>query len=166
MNRRGFTAPELAIVVLIIMAASLAVMRGNAVAQHRARDTTCMTNLKQLATALHMYATDNDYRLPPQPKAWEPVYAYVKNEDILRCPQTRHAEKSDEAELGDSDYLLNPTVQTDDLPSVIIAGDDAPDRHSGRRWIGVRLDGAAALWPAEQWAAKLGKVSKHAKDNR
>ena len=165
MNRRGFTAPELTMVMVLIMVAATVVMRGNVVARQRARDASCMSNVKQLGLALQMYAADNNYRLPLQPKAWGAVYPYVRNYDMLRCPQAQHAEESDRTEIGDSDYLLNPTVQADDLPSLIIAGDDVPDRHRWRRWISVRLDGAASTWPAAEWAKKLGEVSPYVKDN-
>ena len=180
MNRRGFTAPEFALVFAIIAFAMAFLVGANAVARGRARDMSCMSNVKQLGLGLQMYAADNNYRLPPQPKAWDAVHPHIRNLQILRCPQAQRLEQSEQR--GDSrrsayrsgppegplesDYLLNPTVQTDDLPTVIIAGDDVPDRHSGRRWVGVRLDGATGLWPAEEWAQKLGEVSKHAKDDQ
>ncbi len=173
MNRRGFTAMELVVVFLLIAVATVLVMRANVVARNRARDSTCMVNLKEMALALHMYAADNNYRLPPELKAWKPIYPYVGSTAIFLCPYTDT--ESPAAEIGYrgeytgllvSDYLLNPTVQIDDLPATIIAGDDAPDRHSGRRWIGVRLDGAAALFAAAEWETKLGKVSKDAKDEQ
>jgi len=178
MTRRGFTAPELAVVFVIIAAASLLVARGNVVARHRAWDVRCMSNLRQLAISLQLYAADNDYRFPPEPKAWRPIAVYARdNLEVFECPYARKHRRSgeqmpayplsDSAERQEtvrSDYLLNPTVQTDDLPMVIIAGDDVPDRHPGGRWIGVRLDGAAAWYPARQWAQKLGKVTKDVKE--
>lgn len=183
MTRRGFTAPEFAMVFALIAVAIGFIARGNVVARHRAFDTLCMSNLKQLSTALQMYAADHDYRLPPQPKAWDAVVPYLYNRETFRCPNAPKPEEPEEepeppapevqarplwwqppAEPEgpvESNYLLNPTVQTDDLPTVIIAGDDIPDRHSGRRWIGVRLDGAAGLWPADQWAERIGEVSQY-----
>jgi hypothetical protein len=56
-------------------------------------------------------------------------------------------------------------VQTDDLPSLIIVGDDCPDRHGGQ-WMGVRLDGGARLLPAEQWAPRLGEVTEDAEEGQ
>ena len=178
MTRRGFTAPELAVVFVIMAAASLLVVRGNVVARHRARDASCMSNLKQLALALQLYAADNDYRFPPEPKAWRPIAPYARdNLGVFECPYAGRDRRSgdqisdypspdsgERRETVRSDYLLNSTVQTDDLPTVIIAGDDVPDRHPGGRWIGVRLDGAATRYPAQQWAQKLGKVTKDVKE--
>ena len=65
-------------------------------------------------------------------------------------------EQSDGTWQGD--YLVRPGADTDDLPSVIIAGDNAPDRHHPRGWIGVRLDGAAAFFPAQEWQSQWGEV--------
>lgn len=183
MKRRGFTAPELTMVALIIMLLTLAILYANKRSAQQARDTNCMSNVKQLAAALLMYATENDYRLPLQPKAWGAVMPYMRNEQLLRCPvaaRTGRAEKQKPAPSGppgppgrpwadsdyeqpvESDYLLNPFAQADESPAVIIAGDDSADRHSGRRWVGVRLDGATALWPADEWQTKLGWVRQYA----
>ncbi len=186
MTRRGFTAPELTMVLVLISIACCLLIRANAMATDRARDNICLSNLTQLCLGLQMYAADNDYRLPRHPKAWDPIMPYVGSSQMLKCPRAPKPEEQKtrkpppQAGPGgygwpgpveperhvESDYLLNPTVQTDDFPTVIIAGDDAPDRHSGRRWVGVRLDGATALWPAEQWREKLGEVSKYAKDSQ
>jgi len=49
----------------------------------------------------------------------------------------------------------------DDLPTAILAADNVPDRHRGKRWNGVRLDGAAGRYPADQWSKKIGWVTQH-----
>jgi hypothetical protein len=61
-----------------------------------------------------------------------------------------------------ADYILNPTLRSDDLPSMMLAGDDAPARHQGE-WNGARLDGAVARWPAKDFQKMLGWVTNNAK---
>lgn len=163
MRRRGFTAPELVMVVLLIMVATAVVMAANRRAAGTARDITCMTNLQQLALGLRLYAADHSYGFPRGPRAWDAVYPYVKNKSVFVCPLVRRAGEPEEG-LLESDYLLNPTVQTDDLAPLIIMGDDCPDRHAGR-WIGVRLDGGVSLLPADEWASRLGEVTEDAEQN-
>jgi len=149
--------------VLLIMLATAVVMAANRRAARRARDIHCMNNLQQLSLGLRLYAADHNYRLPPSPTAWDAAYPYVKNKSVFVCPLVRRAGEPEEG-LLESDYLLNPTVQTDDLPSLIIVGEDCPDRHAGR-WIGVRLDGAVQLLPADEWASRLGEVTEDAEHN-
>ena len=59
-DRRGFTLVEMMIVVAII-AILVAVLTPNFVrARAQAQTSSCMMNLKEIATALELYQTDND----------------------------------------------------------------------------------------------------------
>jgi prepilin-type N-terminal cleavage/methylation domain-containing protein len=178
MTRRGFTAPEVSMALLLIAIMTLIVAAHGNGYRTRALDVSCTSNLKQIGTALHMYAMDNEGRLPPRNdiNVLEP---YVKNSQVFLCPRaTPHTgpAPSEMAPYGPlppeggaqpesnfpTDYLFNPGLATDDLPSVVIAGDNAPNRHAPRGWIGVRLDGAAFLYPASEWQTRLGWVMNHA----
>jgi type II secretory pathway pseudopilin PulG len=86
MRRRGFTAPEATMVVLLLMLATAAVMAANRIARDRARDVQCRSNLQQLALAIRLYAADHDHRVPPGPKDWDAVFPYVRNNGVLLCP--------------------------------------------------------------------------------
>jgi hypothetical protein len=46
-----------------------------------------MSNIKQLALSMHIYAVDHEDRLPLEPDWGEAVYPYVKNWDIYSPPQ-------------------------------------------------------------------------------
>ncbi|MGQ9730998.1 MAG: DUF1559 family PulG-like putative transporter, partial [Candidatus Zipacnadales bacterium] len=64
-------------------------------AREKARQTSCLNNVKQLMTAWKMYATDYDgqythhvfaYQLPGQYWWYYPMNAYIKNVQIFQCP--------------------------------------------------------------------------------
>ncbi len=182
MTRRGFTAEELTVVMLLIAVAVLVVAVGaGRVATATARSASCMSNVKQIGTAMRMYATDNSGRMPPGPREFAGIYEYVKNVQLLQCPEDDDPEPAGDAGFGlvapspwepaqyvelKSSYIMNPEVQTDGIPSTIMVGDDAPDRHPGPRWVGARLDGAAFLWRADEWEQKLGWVMSDDKSKR
>jgi hypothetical protein len=164
--RAGFSVPEILTAIGIIVVGNLVVMHACRQARQVARSSSCASNVKQLATALRVYAEDADGVMPPSPRAMAHLMVYTKNEQIFCCPTKtslawlrRHPEdKSVPAgDVKPNDYLCNPRARLDDPPGVILVGDDAPSRHLGR-WNGARLDGAAFLWPADQWETNWGTV--------
>ncbi len=168
MNRRGFTAMELTVVLLMIGVAMLLVNHVNHAARDRAGDTACLSNLKQLGLGLLMYAVDHDLHMPPDPGDWRPVLPYIRNHDIFRCPEAPRTAVQDtdypwdgEDQINQVDYVFNPSLIADDLPTAMLAADNVADRHGGKRWIGVRLDGAAGRYPADQWSERIGWVTQH-----
>jgi prepilin-type N-terminal cleavage/methylation domain-containing protein len=58
--RRGFTLIELLVVIAIIAILAAILFPVFAQARDSARQTTCLSNLKQLGTGLTMYAQDYD----------------------------------------------------------------------------------------------------------
>lgn len=69
-KQSGFTLIELLVVVAIIGILAAILFPVFATARDRARATACLSNSKQIATALHMYTQDYDERLP--------LYAHLK----------------------------------------------------------------------------------------
>jgi type II secretory pathway pseudopilin PulG len=72
-------------------------------AREKARQTSCLSNLKQIGLAMHMYAQDYDDTLPRSamytppsevlpdggPDYWfQQLYPYVNNTQIFSCPST------------------------------------------------------------------------------
>lgn len=47
----------------------------------------CLSNVKQIVLGFLMYAQDHDEHLPPADKWMDEMYPYMRNEEILRCPE-------------------------------------------------------------------------------
>ena len=93
---RYFTLIELLVVIAIIAILAAILFPVFARAREQARKTACLSNLKQIGTALLMYCQDYDETLVPVaigtcpgPTAysWADLsYAYTKNEKLFDCP--------------------------------------------------------------------------------
>ena len=140
-NSLGFSALELLGVMGVITVLASFILMWSAQAQARGRETSCQSNLRQIALALQMYAEDNAGRLPPSEEAAPAgIYPYLKNWQLLTCPSDR-APRTVRIDGADQElsYFLAAGVCADDPPSTVIVGDTAP-RHRGG-WNAVCLDG-------------------------
>ena len=63
--RRGFTLIELLVVIAIIAILAAILFPVFARAKTSARQTTSISNVRQISMALHMYMTDHNDRYPP-----------------------------------------------------------------------------------------------------
>src|SRR5215210_8440731 len=63
-RRKAFTLIELLVVIAIIAILAAILFPVFAQAREKARQATCQSNLKQIATAFQMYATDYDGTFP------------------------------------------------------------------------------------------------------
>jgi prepilin-type N-terminal cleavage/methylation domain-containing protein len=96
MRKRGFTLIELIVVIAIIAILAAILFPVFAQARAKARQTTCVSNLRQIGTGLMMYVQDYDGRYPifafvncrPGYDAiWtNEVLPYTKNDRIFVCP--------------------------------------------------------------------------------
>jgi prepilin-type N-terminal cleavage/methylation domain-containing protein/prepilin-type processing-associated H-X9-DG protein len=96
--RRAFTLVELLVVIAIIALLAAILFPVFAQAREKGRAVTCASNLRNLATAMLMYAQDYDERLPPAviPTSTRPFFAawhdlidpYVKNKQVWLCPSS------------------------------------------------------------------------------
>jgi len=89
--RKGFTLIELLVVIAIIAILAAILFPVFARAREKARQTSCLNNLKQLGLAALSYAQDYDERFViyryPKPYFWpDKLQPYLKNADILKCP--------------------------------------------------------------------------------
>jgi prepilin-type N-terminal cleavage/methylation domain-containing protein/prepilin-type processing-associated H-X9-DG protein len=94
-KRSGFTLIELLVVIAIIAILAAILFPVFAQAREKARSTTCLSNFKQLGTAVTMYVQDYEGNYP---LAWYPggeygfdcvLQPYVKNLQVFDCPSNK-----------------------------------------------------------------------------
>ncbi len=104
--RKGFTLIELLVVIAIIAILAAILFPVFARAREKARQASCLSNVKEVMLAILMYADDYDETLCPA-AYWSGMYWYVAIDPylgttkILRCPS------------GDRDMTRGPGRNTD-----------------------------------------------------
>ena len=115
--KRGFTLIELLVVIAIIAILAAILFPVFAQARNAARKTTCLSNLKQLATSQMMYIQDYDENFPvwtndakdignpggpnawgmPEGSGWwmNQLYPYVKSYGVYACPNDTRSFSAD-----------------------------------------------------------------------
>ena len=99
MKRHGFTLIELLVVIAIIAILAAILFPVFAKAREKARQTSCLSSVKQLATGIIMYVSDYDQKYPnarittiniagnDEEITWKRViFPYVKNWQVFECP--------------------------------------------------------------------------------
>src|SRR5688500_3397391 len=87
-NKRGFTLIELLVVIAIIAILAAILFPVFAQPRDKARQAMCQSNMKQMGTAVMMYAQDYDERYP---SAHWGIYLvlvqpYIRNTATWACP--------------------------------------------------------------------------------
>jgi prepilin-type N-terminal cleavage/methylation domain-containing protein/prepilin-type processing-associated H-X9-DG protein len=89
--KRGFTLIELLVVIAIIAILAAILFPVFAQARSKARQTACLSNVKQIGTAMMMYVQDYDETTPSARGGgwewWTELMPYIKNLDVLNCPE-------------------------------------------------------------------------------
>jgi prepilin-type N-terminal cleavage/methylation domain-containing protein/prepilin-type processing-associated H-X9-DG protein len=155
-RRQGFTLIELLVVIAIIAILAAILFPVFTQARDKARQTACLSNTKQIALGLSMYAQDADETLPParhgtgtncssgaiKGSQWNKLLLpYAKNEQFMACP-------SDFTALGTDDNG-NPATQKRSYQAV---------------WGPVQLQSASGCESlsgvmAQSWGAPLAGIS-------
>jgi prepilin-type N-terminal cleavage/methylation domain-containing protein/prepilin-type processing-associated H-X9-DG protein len=119
MTRRGFTLIELLVVIAIIAILAAILFPVFAKAREKARQSSCLNNMKQLTLGMLQYVQDYDERFMacrypngidyiPSPitgsnvcPTWcECIYPYVKNSQVYVCPSDSTARPSTFGTVG------------------------------------------------------------------
>jgi prepilin-type N-terminal cleavage/methylation domain-containing protein/prepilin-type processing-associated H-X9-DG protein len=138
-RKRGFTLIELLVVIAIIAIRAAILFPVFARAREKARQSSCLSNLKQIGLACLMYVQDYDEISPAahmyDGEWWgELVMPYMKNEQILVCQSMKQYDDS-RVPLDDLGYSFNtgmgywighPTRSGPAYEGVVIAGVQYP----------------------------------------
>lgn len=93
-SKRAFTLIELLVVIAIIAILAAILFPVFAQARAKARQAACLSNMKQIGTAITMYSQDYDECIVPSENgptgyltSWPSlIQPYVKNADVFVCP--------------------------------------------------------------------------------
>lgn len=144
--RRGFTLIELLVVIAIIAILAAILFPVFARAREKARQTSCLSNVKQISLGIIMYAQDFDetmvrdavavydftapdgtpiHIVPSAAMLWMYLtYPYVKNAQIYNCPSYRERWSTSSYDAscgyGKNTYLSNVEVASIDQPAMTV----------------------------------------------
>ncbi|MDX2065090.1 MAG: prepilin-type N-terminal cleavage/methylation domain-containing protein [Fimbriimonadaceae bacterium] len=126
--KRAFTLVEVLVVIAIIVVIAGITFTVSARARFAAKESECMSNLRQIGTGIHLYAGDHDDSMPAtptqttmrqiegssrmvtvegDPKRWrDSLLRYVGSEQVFYCPLDGFANKA-EAYHSDSGVRTN-----------------------------------------------------------
>ncbi|MFQ6132496.1 MAG: type II secretion system protein, partial [Armatimonadota bacterium] len=152
-RRAGFTLIELLVVIAIIAILAAILFPVFAQAREKARQTACLSNLKQIGLALAMYVSDNDEMYPRHSlpnsdindgieatyRGWvsNVLRPYTRNQKIYQCP-SRHN--------GGFRDPWNPPVDANNNGQRISYCYDYQNLHVGN-WRGPITEGEVAQYP-------------------
>lgn len=149
-RRKGFTLIELLVVIAIIAILAAILFPVFAQAREKARTTSCLSNNKQIGTALLMYVQDYDETFPINlylgvdsvhgectTTNYQEIVPYMKNAAIFICPSDPHPNNFDQSFLNLSlpplcsvspqsqfeSYQANYALINDGDPNPIFAGE-------------------------------------------
>jgi len=116
-TRSGFTLIELLVVIAIIAILAAILFPVFAKVREKARQTACLSNVKQLGLAFMQYEQDFDESPPNTTNlygygpGWAgQIYPYVKSAAVFRCPSDTTTDGTNE---HDSSYALNKNLGVD-----------------------------------------------------
>jgi prepilin-type N-terminal cleavage/methylation domain-containing protein/prepilin-type processing-associated H-X9-DG protein len=131
--KRGFTLIELLVVIAIIAILAAILFPVFAQAREKARQSSCLSNCKQIGIGMRMYLDDYDgawpfswYGAAGAQYGWDiALYPYTKNTKIFACPSNPTLPQTPKFAKGYSgvfdglvrSYAMNGTVSTDQRPN-------------------------------------------------
>jgi prepilin-type N-terminal cleavage/methylation domain-containing protein/prepilin-type processing-associated H-X9-DG protein len=140
--RRGFTLIELLVVIAIIAILAAILFPVFAKAREKARQTSCLSNAKQITLAILSYTQDYDEMLPliynnfnmsPGYVYWmHEIVPYCKNVQLFRCPSNNSSKAPSDAHTSGgwvasttpSCYQINTNIVS--IPSAALGSVESP----------------------------------------
>jgi prepilin-type N-terminal cleavage/methylation domain-containing protein/prepilin-type processing-associated H-X9-DG protein len=125
-NQKGFTLIELLVVIAIIAILAAILFPVFARAREKARQSTCISNQRQIGTSLLMYAQDHEETLPGSGTVWSDIDV---EPGVLICPT---AGKSLLIGYGYNNGLSGMAIGAMDNPvDVFMVADSQPNTNTG-----------------------------------
>ncbi len=134
---RGFTLIELLVVIAVIALLAAVLFPVFARARENGRRTSCLSNLRQIGTAMKMYEQDFDEHIPAfclfstsgaalnsqgVPISWDvAIHPYLKNGQVLMCPSDTDSVPQNIPGLGSRvfrSYAITANVQSRTLADI------------------------------------------------
>lgn len=126
MKRKGFTLIELLVVIAIIAILAAILFPVFAKAREKARQASCLANIKQIGLGMLMYMDDYDQTYPAanypldstgnlkgHNLGWaNELYPYIKSYAMFKCPSAPNGLKA-QAVIGPCDYTYNYVLGSD-----------------------------------------------------
>jgi len=123
-QRKGFTLIELLVVIAIIAILAAILFPVFAKVREKARQISCMSNLKQLGVAVTMYTQDFDETEPNGYNKWGSesgwaceVFPYVKSVAAFACPDDSSVGTQSDGEVKSTSYGLNSNFGINPWPN-------------------------------------------------
>lgn len=146
---KGFTLIELLVVISIILMLAGFLLPTIAGMRERGRRVTCVNNLKQIGTALHMYSMDNNESFP---ETLADLYAadgtrYIDDEGVFHCPSA-----TTKGTAANPSYVYHTDVTIGDTSNTPLLEDNDGNHKGGKN---VFYLGGHVKWvPAESQGEK------------
>ncbi|MDD3925174.1 MAG: prepilin-type N-terminal cleavage/methylation domain-containing protein [bacterium] len=106
MQRKGFTLIELLVVIGILAILASILLPVFSQAREKARQASCLSNVKQISMAMMMYISDWDEQFVSCTSTYRwytPLQSYVNNAQVFHCPSM----SNDEGGNAYTDYVIN-----------------------------------------------------------
>jgi prepilin-type N-terminal cleavage/methylation domain-containing protein/prepilin-type processing-associated H-X9-DG protein len=190
MKRRGFTLIELLVVIAIIAILAAILFPVFARAREKARQTACLSNLKQIGTGMIMYVQDYDEKFPRHyfrnsndtivGSVITVIHPYIANVDVWDCPSSPRLTRRSGGEpaiLGEYSYGWNYRVFTLGTPTklarcthpatTVMAGDTCMDNYGPGRlyWPTYGIGYNEVIASQENWPSNCDSARWYTKDH-